>query len=182
MRRAILSGFVLLALSAPLRAESPSGPPAAPKVDPQHLTLARTVAEISQGNRDALLAAMRAPMVAIVDQAMRQNGVTAPDKAKILTEEVLMPILAAHYGEFLDTQALTYGAVLSTEDLRAIAAFYATPAGRRFIEARPKLTEGTLIAARRWVDVLMPELQAKAVEAARAHGWVPGNPDRPRSN
>ena len=183
MRRAILSGFVLLALSSPLRAEAPGGPPAAPKVDPQRLALARSVAEISQGDRDSVLAAMKGPMVAIVDQSMRQHGVTAPDKAKILTEEVLMPTLAAHYGELLDIQALAFATVMSTEDLQAVAAFYATPAGRHFIEARPQLTQAALVGLRQWIAALTPELQAKIVESARAHGWVPGTPaDRPRSN
>lgn len=180
MRRAILPGFALVvALSGFARAE----PPASPKVDPERLALARKLVELSQGDRAAVLAAMKGPMAAMVDQSMRQQGVTAPDKARIMTDEVLMPTLSAHYDELLDIQALAFAAAIPAEDLKAVVDFYATPAGRRFAKAQPQLAQAILVGIRQWTASLMPELQSKIMAAAKAHGWVPGTPgDRPKPN
>ncbi|WP_342150850.1 DUF2059 domain-containing protein [Methylorubrum sp. SB2] len=184
MRRAIILGLALFAaLPASLRAEPATAPPASTKVDPARLALARDVIARAQGGREATLAAMKGPLGALLDQQMRQMGVAAPDKAQIMMDEVLMPILTAHYDEMLNVQALAYAAVFPAEDLRAIAAFYATPAGQRLAKAQPQLAQASLVGIRQWMAALMPEIQQKLAETAKAHGWIPGAPDqRPKSN
>lgn len=184
MRRVFLLGLALFAaLPVSLRADPATAPPAAPMVDPARLALAREVITRGQGDRDATLAALKGPVAALVDQNLRQMGLVAPDKVQIMMDEVMMPILEAHYDEMLDMHALAYAAVFPTEDLRAIAAFYATPAGRRLVKAKPQLAQATLVGLRQWLATLMPEMQQKVAGTAKAHGWVPGTQDqRPKPN
>lgn len=184
MRRAIILGLaVSAALLGPLRAEPATPSPPSTKVDPARLALAREVIASSQGGRDVMLAAMKGPLGALLDQTLRQQGMVAPAEAQIVTDEVLMPILKAHYDDLLNVQALAYAAVLPEEDLRTIAAFYATPAGRRLVKAQPQLAQASIVGTRQWMAALMPEMHRKLAETARAHGWLPGNrDDKPKAH
>lgn len=178
MRRAIILGLTLsAALSVALRAE-PAGPPSAlNKIEPARLALAREVLAGSQGGPDVMLAALKGPLGALLDQTLRQLGMVAPTEAQIVTDEVLMPVLKARYDDLLNMQALAYAAVLPEDDLRAIAAFYATPAGRRLVKAQPQLAQASIVGTRQWMAALVPEMQRRLAETARAHGWLPGTRD-----
>lgn len=184
MRRAIILGLaVCAALANPLYAEPAAPPPIATEVDAAKLALAREVVARMQADPTEMITAMKGPIAAMFDQLMRQEGVTAPDAAQILTNEVAIPILLGHYDELLNMQAFTYATVLTEEDLHAIAAFYATPAGQRFVKAKPQIAQASLVGMRQWVMALIPEVQQKFVEAAKAHGWVLGtHSQRPKFN
>ena len=71
-------------------------------------------------------------------------------------------------------------------DLKAIAAFYATPAGRNLVKAQPQLSQAMLTGMQQWIGTLAPEMQDKVAQAAEAHGWVPGaeggKPNKPKPN
>ncbi len=90
-----------------------------------------------QGDRTALLNAIATPMVGM----MQQIGIKQQDQAQTLVQEVVMPTLTAHYDELLDIQARSFAAALGKDDLQAIAAFYATPAGKRLVTAQPQLAQ-----------------------------------------
>lgn len=185
MRAVILVGLGLL--SSPVLAEAPPKPPAAAQdgaraaVDPERLAAAKEVVASAQGDRAAVLAAMKVPMVGM----MQQMGVKEPDKAKVMVDEVIMPILADHYDELLSVQALSFAAVLPKEDLQAIAAFYATPAGRNLVKAQPQLGQAMLTGMQQWIGALAPEMKQKVDQAAEAHGWFQGGAkpnDKPKPN
>lgn len=159
-----------LALSAPAGAQAPAVPREGQvSVDPERLAAARRVVAASQGDRTALLQAMSAPMIGMV----RQMGVNDPEKAQIMVRDVIMPVLTAHYDELLSIQALSYAAVLSKEDLQAIAAFYGTPAGQNLVKGQPQLTQASLTGMRQWLGMLTGELQAKLADAAKAQAGKP---------
>ena len=50
------------------------------------------------GDRDAVLSSMGAPMVGL----MQQMGVREPDRAQVLVQEVMLPVMTAHYDELLE--------------------------------------------------------------------------------
>ena len=91
--------------------------------------------------------------------------------AQVLVQEVVMPTLAAHYDELLDIQARGFATVLGTDDLQAIAAFYATPLGRKLLGAIPEVTAEALRFGQAWGARVAGEAIAKHRAALRARGF-----------
>jgi len=177
MRQTLFTGLLGLGLlcvpalvvdSVPASAQTPAKP-AAPAVtaDPERLAAAREVVAAAQGDRAAVLAAMKAPMVGV----MQQMGITEPNKAQVMVDEVVLPTLSEHYDDLLAVQALSFASVLSKEDLKAVAGFYATPAGKNLVKAQPQLSQAMLTGMQQWMGTLMPQLKEKVEKAAAAHGW-----------
>ncbi|MCJ2087062.1 DUF2059 domain-containing protein [Methylobacterium sp. E-005] len=148
-------------------------PPTTP--DPALVKVARETVAQMQGDRTATLNAMAGPMVGM----MQQIGIKEPDKAQVLVQEVVLPTLTAHYDELLDLQARGFATVLSKDDLQAIAAFYATPAGKHLVAAQPQLAQVQLTGMQQWMQSVMPEMQGKIAKAVQAHGWAPGGQAKP---
>ena len=155
-------------------ANSPNPPVAAP--DPVTLKAAREVVTQMQGDRTALLNAIAAPMVGM----MQQIGVKQQDQAQVLVQEVVLPTLTAHYDELLDIQARSFAGALGKDDLQAIAAFYATPAGKRLVVAQPQLAQAQMAGTQQWMQSVMPEMQGKLTKAIQAHGWTASGQAKPR--
>lgn len=150
-----------LALSGAALAQQPSAPDAAT------LASARDVVAKMGGDRAAVLQSMAGPMTALV----AQMGVKEPERAQVLVSEVVVPTLAANYDALLDVQARSYASVLSGDDLKAVAAFYGSPAGRNLAAAQPKLAQAQMAGMTQWMSGVAPELQAKLAAAIQKHGW-----------
>ena len=177
----VLAAGIAVALAGPVAAQTPPAKPYGDQVaaDPERLAVAREVVAAAQGDRKQVLDAMRVPMNGLMQQMMAPSDAKAAERAPILLDEVVMPMLAAHYDELLSVQALSFAAVLSLEDLKAVAAFYKTPAGRNLVKAQPQLAQALLTGMKQWMGTLMPEMQRKTLEAAKAHGWIPGGEKTP---
>ncbi len=160
---------ILLSGAAMGQTAAPAAPTAA--TDPATLKLARDVVAASQGDRGALLNGMTAPMVAM----MKQHGLTQ-DQAQVLVQEAVLPSFNAHYDELLDIVAQGYAATLGKDDLRAIAAFYASPAGKHMIAAQPQLTGVLLTGIQQWAATVKPEMLSNVQKAVAAHGWGQPSP------
>lgn len=170
MRRTFLglSFCVLLSGSALAQGTPPASPPnATPAPDAATLKAAREVVAKMQGDRSTTLSAMSGPMVGL----MQQMGVREPDRAQVLVQEVVLPVMTAHFDELLDVQARSFASVLSGADLQAVSAFYDTPAGRALAKAQPQLAQAQLTGMTQWMGGLVPEIQGKATQAVKAHGW-----------
>ena len=176
MRPSILLACLCLGAALPgaALAQTKAVPTAAP--DAATLKVARDVVAQMQGDRATVLASMGAPMVGM----MQQMGIKEADKAQVLVQEVVMPVLTAHYDELLDIQARGYASVLNRDDLQAVGAFYATPAGRRLAAAQPQLAQAQMTGMQQWMQSVMPDMQGKIVQAIQTHGWAPGAGAKPR--
>jgi uncharacterized protein len=160
MRRTVLASILLGLSVLPAAAQAP---------DAATLQAAKTVVAKMQGDRTAALAAMSGPMVGMI----QQMGVRETDRAQVLVQEVIIPVMTAHYDELLDIQARSYAGALSRPDLDAVAAFYDTPAGRNFAAAQPKLAQAQLTGMTQWMGTIAPEMQTKLSQAMQARGWSP---------
>jgi hypothetical protein len=161
-----VASAALLAIS--LAVSSTAFAQSAAPADPATLSAARDVVARMQGDRAAVLQAMSAPMAGM----LAQMGIKEPDRAQVIVSEVIVPTLSAHYDELLDVQARAFAGALSASDLQAVAAFFATPAGRNFSAAQPKLAQAQMNGMTQWMGKLAPELQTKIAEAAQKHGWT----------
>jgi hypothetical protein len=163
-------------LSSAMAQPAPSPNPAVAAPDPATLKAAREVVAQMQGDRTALLSAIAAPMIGM----MQQIGIKQQDQAQVLVQEVVMPTLTAHYDELLDIQARSFASALGKDDLQAIATFYASPAGKRLVVAQPQLAQAQMAGTQQWMQSVMPEMQGKLTKAIQAHGWTAGGQTKPR--
>ena len=120
-----------------------------------------------QGDCEVALASMGDPMVGLI----QQMGVKDPERAQVMVREVILPVMTAHYDELLDIQARSFAGVLGANDLKAVSAFYDTPAGKALAKAQPQLGQALLTGMTQWMDALASEIQSKLVQAIKAHGW-----------
>lgn len=169
-RPLLVLGFALL-LSGPAFAQGSARPPAAAGMpDAAAMKAAREVVAKMQGDRATVLASMSGPMVGLV----QQMGIREPDRAQVLVQEVLLPVMTAHYDDLLDVQARSFATVLSGPDLQSVSAFYDTPAGRSLAKAQPQLAQAQLTGMTQWMGALVPEIQTKLAQAVKTHGWDKG--------
>lgn len=175
----VLAACLVTALAGPAMAQAPDAKAPQSSVDPDRLAAAREVIAAAQGDRKQVLAAMRTPMTGMMQQMIASRDPKAAERAPILVDEVVMPMLLEHYDELLSVQALSFAAVLSIDDLKAVAAFYQTPAGRNLVKAQPQLAQAQLTGMKQWMATLMPEMQRKVMDAAKTHGWLPGGDKKP---
>lgn len=173
----LLTGLCFAAVLPCAAVAQPAPKPTATTApDPALVKIARETVAQMQGDRTATLSAMSAPMVGM----MQQIGIKEADKAQVLVQEVVMPTLTAHYDELLDIQARGFATVLGKDDLQAIAAFYATPAGKHLAAAQPQLAQIQLSGMQQWMQGVMPEMQGKLTKAIQDHGWAPGGQAKSR--
>ncbi len=159
--------LIAAVLSLPLMA----GPSLAqPAPDPQTLALAKQLVQKSAGDRDQVLGSMGRPMIGL----MQQMGVTDATKAQQMVDEAIMPLLREHYDSLVDIQAQSYANTLSAVDLKAILAFYNTPAGEDLIKAQPQLNQARVAGLTQWIGALQPEIADRVQKTAKAHGWTNG--------
>ena len=154
-----------LAQPAPLAA----GPTAAAP-DAATLKVAREVVAQMTGDRAMTLNGIAASLSGF----FQQMGIKEPDHAQVLAQEVVLPMFTAHYDEFLDIQARSLASVIGKEDLQALGAFYASPAGRRFAAAQPQLGQALITGMTQWISGMEPEMEARLDAAIKARGWGPG--------
>jgi hypothetical protein len=179
MRTSLLFASLCLNVVLPcstMAQPAPSPNPTAVALNPATLKAAREVVTQMQGDRTALLNAIAAPMIGM----MQQIGIKQQEQAQVLVQEVVMPTLTAHYDELLDIQARSFAGALGKDDLQAIATFYASPAGQRLVVAQPQLAQAQMAGTQQWMQSVMPEMRGKLTKAIQAHGWTAGGQTKPR--
>ena len=82
----------------------------------------------------------------------------------------MLDIMQARAGEFSEMAALIYARHLSADDLRAMTAFYRTPAGMRILDKLAVITEETGLAGQRLGAAIGAEFAQQAAEELRKRG------------
>jgi hypothetical protein len=131
--------------------------------------------EISQSHMAAALDAVKnAPdsrryddiLPALSVQAQNQLIQLRPDLHKEVTDavEAVALKLVARRGELDNELARAWARILSEDDLKAIAAFYKSAAGKKLAEVGPKLLQDTAQTVRTWQGRIGEELLEKSRE------------------
>ncbi len=156
-RRRLRSLALALLLAAPLGAApglaQAQGAPArpgttAPKYTPEHIALAREVMATSG------IARSFDAMLPVFGEQVRRATVTRPEIQKDLDDVIgkIQPELELQKQEMLNTAAQLYAARISEADLRDIAAFFRTPAGKRYVETQPLVLDDVVQAMQAWTQ------------------------------
>ena len=183
--RTILAGLLIAALPAAARAQAqgqaqtqvqkpaapakPGAKPAAPPTPaaapaaqppgpgPNQLALAREVTLNSGIARsfDSILPAFG-------DQ-IRQSAITRPELTQDLNEVLtgLAPEMELQKQGMIDTAARIYASRLNEAELTEIAAFFRSPAGRRYVETQPQVLDELVQAMQTWTQSVSEYLMVR---------------------
>ncbi|SDO23222.1 hypothetical protein SAMN05216360_11736 [Methylobacterium phyllostachyos] len=122
--------------------------PAASTFTPGHLALAREVM-LSSG----IARSFDSVLPAFADQ-IRKQAVTRPELAKDLDEVLasLQPEMELQKQRMIDIAARTYAAKFSEAELKEIATFFRSPAGKHYVEAQPQLLDEMVQEMQDWTQ------------------------------
>jgi hypothetical protein len=177
--RCALVALVVAASRLPCQAQptqptifNPAGKPdpAAAPPSPAALALARTLVAKSSSDDIASLLFLYPPMA----RFLRIVGMLDVDRSMIVIREAMFPVLKQHRAEIDELQAQTYASKLTMDDMKAAIAFYETPAGVDYVRMRSPLLKLDSAGVNQLLATLMPQIETKAKEVMKAHGWTKG--------
>ena len=113
-----------------------------------HLDVAREVAVASGMTRS--FDAMTAPLLA----QLQQMNVTRPEIRQDLDQvvEMLRPEVEQQKQKMIDSAARAYATRMSEPELKEIATFYRTPAGKKYVEMQPLLLDDIVKDLATWTQ------------------------------
>jgi hypothetical protein len=130
-------------------APAPSTPAAqTPAFTPNHLALAREVM-LSSG-----IARSFDSIIPAFSEQIRQNAVTRPELTNDLNAVLtsLAPEMEMQKQSMIDTAARIYASRLSEAELGEVAAFFRSPAGKRYVETQPQVLDDMVGAMQTWTQ------------------------------
>lgn len=140
----------------------PSLPQPQPDVPPAQLAAARDVV-ISSG-----MARSFEPMVPQLEEQIPLVVTrTRPELAKDLTGVLagLQPEFAKKTDEMIDIAAKIYARGMSEDELKTTAAFFNSPAGKKYVDAQPIMLDQLVVAMQAWTQetssYMMKRVQAE---------------------
>lgn len=98
-----------------------------------------------------------------ITEAMRRQLVTQPALSEDIAEvlEELKPELELQRRSMVTRAATALARQLTEEELTEIAAFFNSPAGKRYVETQPIVLEDTLRAMDEWTDEVAEYMQIR---------------------
>ncbi|MEE8627979.1 MULTISPECIES: DUF2059 domain-containing protein [Methylobacterium] len=149
--RILLAGLLAASLATPALAQTKPASPAAPQagtITPSHLALAKEVM-LSSGiarSFDSILPAF--------GEQIKQAAVTRPELSKDLGEvlEKLQPELELQKQRIIETASRIYANKLTEAELRDVATFFRSPAGKRYVETQPQVLDDMVQAMQTWTQ------------------------------
>jgi len=78
--------------------------------------------------------------------------------------------LAPRFSEITDQVAKFYATAFTDQELKAIIAFYHTPAGKKLLDEQPKIAEASMRFAQEWANKLSDEVIGKMREELQKRG------------
>jgi uncharacterized protein len=88
--------------------------------------------------------------------------------------DAMMPVLqdrmGARIGELMDAVVLIYALNFTAAELRDLTAFYHTPAGQKFLQKTPIITQQTMLAGQKFGQSAGAEAEKQMLEELRKKG------------
>ena len=78
--------------------------------------------------------------------------------------------LAPRFSEISDQVAKFYATAFTDQELKAIIAFYHTPAGKKLLDEQPKIADASMRFAQEWANKLSDEVIGKMREELQKRG------------
>jgi hypothetical protein len=161
MRRrpaAFAAALVALALALPAAAQ--------PAASPESREAARALVD-AMGGKQQITATLQQMRGFVVQGMQQQSPKVAPAEVARIVDEILLPEFEARSGEILEASAASWASRFTAEEIRELAAFYATPLGRKLVAVTPEATVEAMRFGQVWAMRVAGEAIAKHREAPR---------------
>ncbi len=142
--------------------------PQLPNVDPDRLALAQKILEETH-TQDNMSAALDAMMPAMLG-AFRRQSPNLPDETYKLVEQMLSDEMRKQLPQLTTINAQTYANHFTLDELKAIDAFYQTPAGQKIVSETPKIIRETAPLGMLWGRQAAQAAMQRVMEQLRAKG------------
>lgn len=152
MRGIVLVASIVLAFATPIAAQQAVG-------DDSHTRAAAELIELLKLEEGTAFAAD------LMAESLAEQGVAVGDAMIELIREH-MPSWDELHPEYVRI----YREAFTEAELRAMIAFYKTPAGQKLVEMTPRITRETSMVAQQLMQKRMPELQRRIMEQMGG-GW-----------
>jgi uncharacterized protein len=149
---------VLLLMAVPARAQSPS---------PEAMDAAKQLVEtmnVSEHFKNLMPIIIKTMKPAIV------QGRANVDRDFDAIVPAMMEVFQARLGELSDAYVIIYASNFSPDELRAITAFYKTPAGQKILQKTPGIAAQTMTAGQKFGQSMAGEIQRRVLEELRKKG------------
>jgi hypothetical protein len=169
-------GVLLIAMSlgfgapSPAGAQDPAAPaqPAAPHVEPDRLAAARDL--LIATNTESQFATVIPLMFGQMKQAIPTASPQMKEELDKVFEEVQNQFIVRR-AEVLDQIAILYAQKFSADEMKALADFYRTPIGQKFINAMPELTAEAIKLGNAWGRRIAMDAERKVREEMKKRGF-----------
>ena len=108
-------------------------------------------------------------------QFMPDLHITPREHVRTVFAEAVVPVLRKHAATFREIEARSYARDMSLDDLKAINAFYDSPAGLALLRMHAGLLKLNMAGLQQLLQTLKPEIASKVDEDLKARGWTKGN-------
>jgi hypothetical protein len=164
----LMVAFSVMVASAQDVAPSVPATPQLPNVDPERLALAQKILEEThaQDNASAMIDTMLPTMIA----AFRRQSPNLPEDTYKLIEQMLADELRKELPPFVQASAQIYANHFTLDDLKALDAFYQTPAGQKVVSETPKIFQETVPLGRIWGRGAAQAAMQRVIEQLHAKG------------
>ena len=112
-------------------------------------------------------------MIPMMMQNMRQLVLQQRPGAQKELDEALKALegkFTARRSELIDEVAKTYAAMVPVEDMKAMTAFFVSPAGKRFVTLQPELMRQSMAVGQRWGEKLGREVEIELRQELKKRG------------
>ncbi len=150
----------------PPSAAAPEGGQMQPEAD--RLAAARDLLQAT--NTDAQFATIIPMMLTQLKQSMSPPNPKIQRELDQVFEEVQKQFIARR-DEVLDQIAVLYARTFTAEEMKALADFYRSPAGKKFIAALPDLTTEAMRMGSAWGQQIAQDAERKVRDEMRRRGF-----------
>ena len=88
--------------------------------------------------------------------------------------DAIMPALVdgmlARSNELVELMAIVYARNFTAAEIREVTAFYRGPAGQKFLEKMPAITQESMQAGQKWGQTVAGEMRGRIIEELRKRG------------
>ena len=157
----LLAVALLWAFAMPARAQGAAGDPAAVAEAPRFMAATGRLALL-----DAFVDRLRLAGMAM----LARGGLSFGDRAE-LTDKLLMPELREAEPTLLAQWGTIFANDLSADDMKAMEAFYATPAGQHLLARQAQIETSLQIVSLTWQSTVLQAAIDKHLNELRARGY-----------
>lgn len=169
----LAAAILMVAFSVTVASAQDAAPPMAampqpPNIDPERLALAQKILEEtqSQNNMSAALDTLMPSLVA----AFRRQSPNLPEETYKLVEQMLSEELRKELPQMTTINAQIYANHFTLDELKAIDAFYQSPAGQKIVSETPKIFQETAPLGMLWGRHAAQAAMQRVMEQLRAKG------------